>query len=248
MSVMGTESPTYDRTIRMYDEPHPPEVLAAHVAQKTINQGKFLSGAHAGSYLRQMQTIHRLPDVQSCFEVGPGEGFVARNLRALGYRYDTLDFEPAHQPTFLGDFKTFDVEPLRKQYDLSGAFQVLEHFPFEHFPHLLRKLAVLSKKYVFISLPFSCEGYRIEITEHQGQHDSFRDNIERFQATGLPNRTYRKEFMEEFPWAVHYWEIGRAGYDLERITDTIRQCGLEVIDQFHGPNPFHYFMLTRIVG
>ena len=83
----------YDRTIKLFDEPHAPIVLDQMVSKKTINKGKFLSPAHSESYLLQMQTISNLKDVNSILEVGPGEGFVARNLRDVGYEYDTLDFE-----------------------------------------------------------------------------------------------------------------------------------------------------------
>ncbi len=235
----------YDRTINVYDEPHPPVVLAASVAKRDINKGKFLTQGHAESYLCQMRTIHALPDVASCFEVGPGEHFVARNLRALGYTYDTLDFEPAHDPTIVADFATFDPAPYTERYDLACAFQVLEHFPFDDFPHLLGNLAMLARRYVFISLPYSCVGMSSRVTIHHGQTKQTVEEHHHYTPTMLPNRRYRPEFVTEFPWAVHHWEIGREGFPLERVEATIRDTGLDIVEAYHSPNPFHYHILCR---
>jgi 2-polyprenyl-3-methyl-5-hydroxy-6-metoxy-1,4-benzoquinol methylase len=147
----------YDRSLKMFDEPHAPEVLEQVMRDKSINKGKFLSKEHSESYLLQMQTIKRL-EVKSVLEIGPGEGFCANNLRTLGYEYDTLDFEDAHAPTIKADFATFDAASIPQRYDITCAFQVLEHFPYEHFKKHVNTLAELSSKYVFISLPYSCRG------------------------------------------------------------------------------------------
>ena len=48
---------SYDRSIKMFDEPHAPVVLDELVGKKTINKGKFLSKAHSESYLYQMQMV-----------------------------------------------------------------------------------------------------------------------------------------------------------------------------------------------
>lgn len=235
---------TYDRSVKLFDEPHAPVELEKQVQHGKINRGKFLSKAHAGSYLVQMQTIHEL-NIKRCFEVGPGEAFVARNMKALGYTYDTLDFEAAHNPTIVADFAKFDVTPLKSKYDISCAFQVLEHFPFEVFPNLINKLMTVSEKYVFISLPYSCQGVSVHTTTHFGQHNETDEETSRFYPTNLPKRVYRDAYAEEFPWAVHFWEIGRQGFPLERIMKTLVSCGLSVRQSFHAPNPFHYFILCE---
>ncbi len=235
----------YDRSIRMYDESHAPEELDRIVSGKTVNKGKFLSEAHGESYLVQMREIRKLKDVASVLEVGPGEAFCAGNLRGLGYEYHTLDFESAHQPTYQADFKTLDPRTLGRLYDMTCAFQVLEHFPYEDFANRLRTLAAIARKYVFLSLPYSCRGWGFQVNVHEGQNENSVKRFHFYRPSGLPNRKYRPEYMEEFPWAVHYWEIGREGFPLERILGDVEAAGLRVLDQFHAPNPYHYFILCR---
>lgn len=236
---------SYNRSIKMFDEPHPPVVIDRMVNEKSINKGKFLTKSHSESYLYQMQTISKLQDVNSVLEIGPGEGFVAKNLRQLGYEYHTLDFEDANEPTIKADFSSLEPNQVTQSYDLTCACQVLEHFPYESFLKNLTTLAQLSKKYVLISLPYSCKGFSIKLNISQGQHKRKTKQIDFYLPTNLPNRKYRKEYMEEFPWAVHYWEIGRKGFPLKKILQDIESCKLKILDKFHSPNPFHYFILSQ---
>ena len=236
---------SYNRSIKMYDEPHAPIALDQMTSAKTINKGKFLSPAHSESYLLQMQTIKALKGVETILEVGPGEGYAARNLRDVGYGYDTLDFEDAHQPTIKADFRSLDPNSIDKRYDLTCAFQVLEHFPYGDFTRLLKTLCVLSTNYVFISLPFSCKGFSLKLNLQNGQQRRRIKQFDFYVPTNLPNRRYREEYMREFPWAVHFWEIGRKGYPLKKVVRDIESCGLDVERRFHSPNSFHYFILCR---
>ncbi len=236
---------TYDRSIKMFDEPHSPVFLEKLIADKSINKGKFLSKEHSESYLCQMQTIRSLHDIQNILEVGPGEGFCARNLRELGYQYDTLDFEDAHETTIKADFRSLDPSTIPQRYDLTCAFQVLEHFPYDEFTKHLGSLSELSNKYVFISLPYSCRGFSISLNLHSGQRMGQTRRFDFYIRTNLPNRKVRPEFKEEFPWAVHYWEIGRKGFGLNKVLGDIESCGLKIERRFHSPNPFHYFILCR---
>jgi len=229
----------------MLDEPHAPEVLDQVVGEKTINKGKFLSKAHSESYLCQMQTIRKLKDVKSILEIGPGEGYAARNLREVGYDYQTLDFEDAHEPTIKADFRSIDPFTLTQRYDLTCAFQVLEHFPYHEFTKHIKTLRELSRDYVFISLPYSCRGFSIKLNLQNGQHKRTMKQFDFFYRTNLPNRKYREEYKQEFPWAVHFWEIGRRGFKLRKVLKDIESCGLNILERFHSPNSFHYFILCR---
>jgi len=229
----------------MYDEPHAPIALEKMASGKTINKGKFLSPAHSESYLMQMQTINALKGIESILEVGPGEAYAARNLRDVGYRYDTLDFEDAHQPTIKADFRSLDPDTIEQRYDLTCAFQVLEHFPYRDFTRHLKTLTSLSTKYVFISLPYSCKGFGFKLNLQGGQQKRYIRQFDFYIPTNLPNRRYREEYMREFPWAVHFWEIGRKGYSLKKVLRDIDSCALDVAQRFHSPNAFHYFILCK---
>jgi len=229
----------------MFDEPHAPIFLEKAQNEKKISKGKFLSIAHSESYLYQMQTISDLEDVNKILEIGPGEAFAARNLRELGYVYHTLDFVDTYQPTIIADFQSLDPNKITQRYDITCAFQVLEHFPYTEFTKHIKTLYALSKKYVFISLPYSCRGFSIKFNLQNGQNARIIKKLDFYYPTNLPNRKFREEFIKEFPWAVHYWEIGRRGFKLKKVLRDIESCGLKILKKFHSTNPFHYFILSK---
>ena len=140
----------YDRSIRMYDEPYPPEELDKSVMNGTLQQGRFL--AYYDSYLTQMKTIHQL-GVRSVLEIGPGESIVAEYMKSLGLIYETMDIIEDYKPTILSKLEDVDADSYRARYDIVCAFQVLEHSPYERFIDNINKMATMSKKYVFISFP-----------------------------------------------------------------------------------------------
>ena len=236
---------TYDRNNKYYDEPHSPVSLEKMLSSKTINKGKFLSRQHAESYLDQMQVISSLSSVRSILEIGPGEGFCQKNLKSLDYYYDTLDSESIYNPTFCSDFRHFDASKCDNEYDLVCAFQVLEHFPYESFTFLINKMVCMSNKYLFISIPYSCFGIRLNFNIHFGQFTFCDKKIEYYFPSKKRNRKYRDQYVQEFPWAVHYWEVGRKGFDINMIINDIESCELKIVDKFHGSNPFHYFLLCE---
>jgi len=192
-----------------------------------------------------MQTIAGLPDVQSVFEVGPGGHFCAKNLRAIGYQYDTFDFDDTHSPTYIGNLAMFNIAGLEEKYDLTCAFQVLEHMPWDVFVKNIRKLATLSKKYVFISIPYSCKGFSVTLETHDGQFRKLLKQFRRYKPTNMPQRKYRQKYMDEYPWAVHYWELGRKGISIDTVRNALNECTLQIIEQFHSRNAFHYFFLCE---
>lgn len=59
------------------------------------------------------------------------------------------------------------------------------------------------------------------------------------------NRKYRKEYVEEFPFAVHFWGIGRRPFYTYRIEEIFRKKNMKIVDKFHSINPYHYFYLLE---
>ncbi len=122
---------------------------------------------------------------------------------------------------------------------------MLEHSPYSQFQANIRKMAIMSRKYVFISLPYYCTGIRIGFEFCFGQQFRKRKNLKVYFPLFGRNRKYRPEYVKEFPWAVHYWEIGRRGYRLKQILMDLRAEGLSILEKFHGDNPYHYFILAE---
>lgn len=236
----------YDRSIKLYDEPHSPEALDRMVQSAHLNKGKFLTEAHHDSYFLQMATMHRLK-VRSVLEIGPGESFAANYLKSLGVQYDTMDIVEQSNPTILGKLEDFDVKPHSASWEMVCAFQMLEHSPYHLFTENLRKMGALSKKYVFISLPYSCFGFGLSLNIMLGQRIRFQKRTGLYFPLCKKNRKYREEYMREFPWAVHYWEIGRRGFAMSTVRKDIESSGLRIIESFQSGNPYHYFFLTEKV-
>lgn len=233
----------YDRRKKMYDESHSPETLDMVLKKGALNKGKFLTAAHHNSYYLQMLTTHELK-VDSVLEIGPGENFAANYLRTLGINYDTMDIVEHSQPTILGRLEELDERNYLRRWQLVCAFQMLEHSPYELFVENIRKMAAMSDRYVFISLPYSCFGFRLSLNIAFGQNRRFSKSIAMYIPLFKRNRKYREEYIKEFPWAVHYWEIGRRGFPLGRIKSDIESVGLRIIDTFRSDNPYHYFILA----
>ncbi len=228
----------YDRSIRMYDEGYTPEQLDA--LEGHIHSAKFLNDRFHYSQYLQMKTIFDL-SVKSVLEIGPGEGFVASYMRSLNIIYDTLD--NTGNPTILSDL--MDWKPVKENWDIVAAFQVLEHLPFSLFEECMVKLIAATKKYIIISLPYHCFGLRFKAFLSFGQMKRYKSDIEFHLPTLFKNRKYRKEYMDEFPFAVHHWELGRRPFYTSKIENIFAINSLKIIDKFHSENPYHYFYLLE---
>ena len=234
----------FDKNNKYFDEPHSPKILDDMKNQKP---NAFL-GLASESYLFQMQMIKKLK-INSILEVGPGEGFCAINLSRAGYDYETLDYKAldvyGFKLTYEQSLLDFDSENHPKKYDLTCAFQVLEHFEYDKFKANIKKLSDISKKYVFISLPYSCIGFSFNLRLQISQILSLNKKIQFYIPTFKNNRKYREEYIKNYPFAIHYWEIGRKNFPLRKIINDLESLNLSIVKKIHGPNPFHYFILCE---
>ena len=130
------------------------------IGKRYVNQqdrfqliGDF-SEAHylrSSSIFMQAQVILNLQEVNTVLEIGSLRGVLTSILRHFKLKVDTCDIESIpflSLPTFLEDFEHLQIS--ENSYDLVCAFQVLEHNNIKKTPLLLRKMANVSKKYVYI--------------------------------------------------------------------------------------------------
>ncbi|RLD81493.1 MAG: hypothetical protein DRJ10_06140 [Bacteroidetes bacterium] len=228
----------------MFDEPHSPEWIDNALKRGSLNKGKFLTDNHFHSYYIQMKVINNLK-VRKVLEIGPGENFAANYLKEFGFQYFTMDIEEKSNPSILSSIENFNTQDYLNDYDLVCAFQVLEHSPYKNFVPNLKKMAEMSKKYVFISIPYSGFGIKLSLNIHFNQNLRPTRALKMFLPSMKKNRIYRPEYVDEFPWAVHYWEIGRKGFPLRRIKNDIQKTGLSIKKTFHSNNLFHYYILAE---
>ncbi len=86
----------YDRTIAMFDEGHPPELLEQLMKSGSLHKGRFL--AYYSSYLVQLMKINTL-NIKSVLEIGPGENIISDYIKSLGIRYESMDISVENSPT-----------------------------------------------------------------------------------------------------------------------------------------------------
>ena len=234
----------FNRKVKMYDEPHTPELLTKLTKNKNLNKGKFLNEAHFFSYYLQMKKIYDLK-VKSVCEIGPGENFIQKYMKSLDIKYDTMDIFKESNPTYLSTLEDFDISTIDNKYEMVAAFQMLEHSNYDNFKANLQKMKNMSSKYIYISLPYSCNKFSFSFNIQLGQNKRFKKSLELIWPTNKANRKYRKEYMIQFPWAIHYFEIGRKGFPKNKVLDDIQSVGLTILETFHSQNSYHYFILAE---
>ena len=116
---------------------------------------------------------------------------------------------------------------------------------YETFVDNLKKMRLMAKKFVFISLPYPCFGFQFTFKLMLGQSFVFKRRLALYLPLFQKNRRYREEYMREFPWAVHFWEIGRIGFPLKRIMEDVESAGLKITKTFRSGNAYHYFILAE---
>lgn len=234
----------YNRAIKVLDEAHAPESIDNMKRRGNINKGKFSNKNYGLSYLEQIRVMSDLK-VSSILEIGPGDMLSSLYFKTLDVTFDTMNIpNSATNSKFQSKLEDFDTSLITEKYELVAAFQMLEHSPYEYFPENILKMSQMSSRYVFLSLPFDCVGFDFLLTFGRSQKAK-RRKFGFWLPSFRPNRRYRDEYMKEFPWAVHYWEIGRKKFPIKRIINDIEGANLKVIRHYHGDYPYHYFILAE---
>jgi hypothetical protein len=197
-----------------------PQVLPEHYSLKYDSRDRWLS------YWYQIQAVARA-GAQSVVEVGSGSGVLSTYLRQqLGLSVVTFDFDESRKPDVVGDVRQFASHFQPRAYDAVCAFEVLEHLPFDNFIPVLTQLAIVSRRYVILSLP------------HWGYFVQVRFWLKRWRFV------YGRKITRPYTWQFdgqHYWEIGTRGYSLRRISDAISEVVTIKSQYFCQDYPYHYF-------
>jgi len=186
-------------------------------------------------YWHQARNVLNLKP-RDVIEVGIGNGFFSRYMRECGIEVVTVDFNERLSPKVVGDMLKLPF--VDDSADVVCSFEVLEHLPYDQFVPALLELKRVSLKYVVVSIPDVSRIFLAHILNY-----------------GLFDKWIRIPFPTQFKIGPHvfngehYWEIGKRGYNISRITKDIEKCGLKVIDSYR-PNMapfFHFFVLEKIL-
>lgn len=179
---------------------------------------------------------HQIHEIISCdpasiLEVGVGNAFLSDYLKKRKFNLVSCDIDPELRPDKIGTIVSLPFKD--SVFDLIVCFQVLEHLDYEFFPKALSELFRVSSKNVVISLPDIERCWRI----------AFRiKNIQIRKYVVWPCKNAKRHIFD----GEHHWEIGKAGYSLERICRDIQTTGF-IIERTYRvfENPYHRFFILK---
>ncbi|MFA6308015.1 MAG: methyltransferase domain-containing protein [Patescibacteria group bacterium] len=205
--------------------------MSRQVDKEHYDFSKYCNTSRFISYWHQLDEIIKL-NPQSVLEVGVGDKVVASYLKNnTDIVYTSLDIAEDLKPDIVGDIEKMDLAD--NSFDIICAFEVLEHLQFDDFDKTLRELSRVSKNYVVLSLP------------HWGRHFSIEI---RLPFLGKIKWQYKFNFLpikHKFN-GQHYWEIGKAGYSINKIRSKIQEAGLNIEkDYVSFGSPYHHFFILK---
>jgi len=183
------------------------------------------------SYWHQIDEIIKL-NPKKVLEIGVGNGFVSEYLKKRGIRIVTLDIDKRLKPDIVGNVLNIPLSD--ESFDIVACYEVLEHLPFENFHRALAEIFRVSQCYAVLSLPDTTRVYRVLI--QIPKMGTFKKLIP------LPRL---KKLVHKLN-GEHYWEIGKAGYSLNKIIKEIRKGGFKIEKTYRVfENPYHRFFVLR---
>jgi SAM-dependent methyltransferase len=205
--------------------------MIKQVDKKIYEFFNYSSPGRFASYWYQLSEVLDLkPD--SVLEIGAGDKVLGNYLRSnTSINYQSLDLAADLSPDIVG---SVDAIPLNDNtFDLVCAFEVLEHLPFEKFEKSLQEMKRVAKQYVLISLP------------HWGRHFSLEIRLPFWKKIRWQHKINSWPIKHQFN-GQHYWEIGKKDYPLERIKNSIRNTGLEIVNDYVPfEMPYHHFFVLK---
>ena len=121
---------------------------------------KYMKLNRWDSLWHQVRLIDSLKPL-SILEVGIGNGLLRTICNHLGFQFTTVDIDPALKPEIVASVSELPLKS--KSFDLSCAFQVLEHLPYQDALKGFQELCRISRKDVLISLPNAARAFPLQV-------------------------------------------------------------------------------------
>lgn len=173
------------------------------------------------------ETERFAPD--SVLELGPGPGLFLRLIRRPGRQVLAVDIDPDLGPDVVADATAL---PFRSgAFDVTCAFQVLEHLPFERSISVFRELERCATRAVIISLPDAATQW------------SYEFHIPRLGPRRVAfTRPRLRARLHRFD-GQHHWEVSTRGHELERVVAELPLAS-RLERTFRVPElPYHRFLI-----
>jgi len=203
-----------------------PQVESNHYFNESYD-----SKARFISYWHQIYEIVRLRP-KNVLEIGIGNGFVSKYLKERKLNILTLDVDEKLNPDIVAS--VLDVPFSDNSFEVVACYEILEHLQYENFYKALSEIFRVSKSYVILSLPDASRVYRVYV---------------QIPKIGIFKRLIPiprlKNPIHKFD-GEHYWEIGKDGYPLSKITKDIERVGFDIKKTYRiFENPYHRFFILK---
>lgn len=205
------------------------QVPDGHYTKKYDDIMRFIS------YFYQIDLIKKLKP-NNILEIGIGNKIVANYLKQSGIKIDTCDFDENLKPDYIADIR--DLPFKNKSYDVIMACEVLEHIPWKDVDKALNELHRISKKYVFISIPYSSAAFEL-LFKFPLINSLFKKPFLNLFFR-IPHFFKKIEFSGE-----HYWEMGRKNYSIKKIRMTFKKYFKIQKEIRPILNHYHYFFILE---
>ncbi len=203
------------------------------------------------SYFYQLKEVLALPRsrCQSILEIGRGLGVFQALAKNFQYKVTALDLDRKTAPDVLADIRKLPFK--ENSFDMVCAFEVLEHLPYDQFRVVIEGMAKCARNYLFLSLPARVNDvfWQVRFRGLQRFLKSFSFEMQIFKTLPLRSKDIDVNPLtaREDRHNPHYWEVNRRSYPKQRIWTDLRECGLEILKEFHNPHySFHYFILCQV--
>lgn len=203
--------------------------MAKQVDKSAYRFEKYTGLDRWSSYHYQLRELLALKP-KSVLEIGVGDGVVRQYIKTqTDTTYTSLDVADDLGADVMGDVRAMPFKD--GEFDISCAFEVLEHLPFEDFEKGLGELVRVARTHVLISLP------------HFGPPVKFL-----LKLPFLPELrfTFKIPYPRQHVFnGQHYWEIGKKGYPVSRIRTALQKHGKIVREFVPFENQYHHFFVLE---
>jgi len=191
-----------------------------------LNKERFLA-------LREQLLVCLETNGNSFLEIGPGPNLLTPLLKQFGKSTTTLDISDELKPDIVGDL--FHIPCDADTFDVSCAFQVLEHILFDKLSLALSEMNRVSKGKVIFSVP-----------DHAGlKRPQFRVLLNAW-GREIKYEHLKRIYSDISNPAQHCWEIGCRGIDIHCLMDSINKANLHCLKHYIPCTYFHFFVCERI--
>ena len=210
---------TYIGTVMSYEK----QVDKAHYKFKSyMDKGRWTSVWH------QLDEVIKL-DPTTVLEIGPGSGLFKNVASNFGIQVKTIDLDPDLQPDYVGSATALPFD--NESFDVTCAFQMLEHLPYAVSLDAFREMVRVSKRKIIISLPDAQAVTRWQVWIPKL---AAFDRLIPQQGSKPKKHSFDGE---------HYWEINKIDYMLGKITTDFSEiCKLQKTYRVME-NPYHRFFI-----